>query len=64
LPQGEDAAKVLLLGDRGAKDDLSLLPPLPGWAVLLRLPSMEARPTLVTPMLVTPTSTFVMTEKP
>lgn len=32
LPQGEDAAKVLLLGDRGAKDDLSLLPPLPGWS--------------------------------
>lgn len=32
LPQGADAAKVLLLGDRGAKDDLSLLPPLPGWS--------------------------------
>lgn len=31
LPQGEDAASTLLLGDRGSKHDLSLLPPVPGW---------------------------------
>ncbi len=31
LPQGEDAASTLLLGDRGQRHDLSLLPPVPGW---------------------------------
>lgn len=31
LPQGEDAANVLMLSDRGQKHDLSLLPPVPGW---------------------------------
>lgn len=44
LPQSGDAAKVLLLGDRGAKDDLSLLPPLPGWSGVPS-PSFDGRAT-------------------
>ncbi len=31
VPQGEEAAGTLLLGDRGTRQDLSLLPPVPGW---------------------------------
>ncbi len=31
VPQGEEAAETLLLGDRGTRHDLSLLPPVPGW---------------------------------
>lgn len=43
LPQGEGAGNTLLLGDRGTRHDLSLLPPVPGWNAVS--PSSDASAT-------------------